>query len=205
MDKKIERYFGRNLISKLYVVSIVLIGAAVLIATLYRIYVGLPIALAGIVLFFVSAVFRVSDKDIDEKVDSALKNYGEECIKGKHIGKRELSGDEFVYFTGYLCDKPNVRFKSGSDGKLRTSRFFVTAVSVTRGECIVCASVYDLLGASPREDTFIYLTAESDNSLTRTELEFPRGVVKYTAADGQAFCLPDDAQADDLISKISRI
>ena len=205
MRKDFQRYFGRNIISKLYIVSLVFVGAAVVLLAIRYGFIAIPLAVAGAILFFISAVYRVTDKDIDEKVASTLNNYGVELIKGRSVGKRELNENDFAYFTGYLIDKPNVRFKSGSDGKLRTSRYYVTAINVSRTEYIVSTSVYDLFESEPREDTFIRLTKDDDLALTREEVEFPRGVVKYTTADGQIFYLPSDAQADDLISQISRI
>lgn len=206
MKKKyFERYFDSKIWNVLFYVSFALIAAGVPTIYFYWPLMGLGIILLGAVLFLVSSSFRVTEKDVDEKVAETKQNYGLEMINGKFIGRRELNDKDFTYFSGYICDGKGVRFKSGRDGKVRTSRYYVTAMCVEPGGFTVQCSFYDLFEKEKREDVIVALRKGEDMTLVREPSDFPRGQVKYTAPDGSVFWLPDDAVADDLINRIKRI
>lgn len=207
MKKKnyLERYFNTKIWNILYFSGFGVIAAGAAVAYLYWGFLGLCIVGVGVVMFLLSTSFRITEKDIDACVAETKENYGRDMINGKYAGKRELNAKDFKYFSGFIRDKANVRFKSGRDGKIRTSRYYITAICVDAGGFVAQCSIYDLFGREKREDSFIALRKGQDMNLTAEKAELPRGNVKYTAADGSVFWLADDALADDLISRIRRI
>ncbi|MBR4799430.1 MAG: hypothetical protein IK047_04115 [Clostridia bacterium] len=203
--KYLERYFDTKIWNVLYCASFGLIAFGAVFAWYIHAYIGMGIIALGVATFLASSSFRVTEKDIDEKVSEIKEAYGRELINGRFAGGHELNDKDFVYFSGYIRDKDGVKLKSGRDGKLRTGRFYVTAIKVEPGGYIAQCSVYDLFGKEKREDSFVSLRKGQDLSLTAEKQEFPKGNVKYTAADGTVFWLRDDAQADDIIKRIKRI
>lgn len=208
MKKPFDRYFGKNIVSKIYAAGIVLIAIGVVVAFAYSAFYGIPVAALGVLLFFITSAFKVSDSDLDEFVAKRTEEYAEQKIEGKAFGKKTLEAKDFSVFNGFFCDSNDVKFKSGRDGKVRTSRFFITAVSVSKGEAHIFSTDYELLSDSEIRFSEIHLSKDDEITVKKVESEFPRGIFAITintSDNDVSFYLPDDALADQLISDIERM
>lgn len=212
MNKQFNRYFGKNILSKIYAVGIALVAVGVVVSLAYSAFFGVPIAAIGVLLFFVTSAFKVSDGDIDALVAKYAEEYGEKNIDGKTIGKKTLEAKDFSVFCGFYADPKNTRFKSGRDGKVRTSKFFITAISASKGEAHVFSSLYDILDEGKESKSELHISQNDEIELKKVNLEFPHGVFAIELnANGESgsrtvnFYLPDDALADQLVDKISKL
>lgn len=209
MDTKFSKYFGNNIMRKVYVAGIALIAVGLIVAFAYWAGYGIPIAAIGVILFFISSSMQVSDRDIDQKVNSDMESYIKEKIDGRTFGKEILKGSDFSVFSGFIRESNNVRFKSGRDGRMRTSSYFVTAIYAEKGDCKVFTTVYDLLGVEAPVDLFISTTGADRIEFKRDATEFPKGnfkcdlkVERNGKTEELVFFLPDDALVDKLVEKI---
>lgn len=126
------------------------------------------------------------------------------------MGKSTLDAKDFSVFKGFIYEGENNRFKSGSDGKLRTSKFYITAISAEKKDCKIFTTVYDLLSNNNPADAYIFTRGADEVRLSREATEFPKGHNKCTLtvtrrgeSEEIIFFLPDDALAEKLIEKIS--
>lgn len=208
MSKKFERYFGKNLARKFYVAALALVVIGIIIAFVYWAGYGIPIAAVGVVIFFIASVFQVSDRDIDGHVNETFESYGRK-IDGRAFGKGTLDARNFSMFKGFICEGEKNRFKSGGDGKLRTSKFYITAISAEKGDVKIFSTVYDILSDETPVDRWIYTKGADGIEFSKEPTEFPKGnfkcllkVTKNGESEELEFYLPDDALADKLIDKI---
>lgn len=211
MNKRFQRYFGRNIASKIYVAGIVLIAVGVAVSFVYSAFYGIPIAAVGVLIFFITSAFKVSDGDLDAFVAKCAEEYGNRNIEGRTVGKKTLAAKDFSIFCGFFSDSKNTRFKSGRDGKIRTSRFFITAISVSKGEVHIFSSLFDTLDDNKEVKSEIHIGQNDETELKKVDLEFPHGIFKIAlnaVSDGGSksvnFYLPDDALADQLLDKIEK-
>ncbi len=211
MDKKYEKYFGKNVARILYVISVGLLFYEVFNLTIGR---GLFVGLAGgigLILFFSTSHRQASDKDIDEIVQKAEDAYLEKKVIGKTVAKQELDGKDFSVFSGFIRDSGDIRFKAGRDEKIRTSRFYVTAISCKKNDCKVFTTVYDIITGQEVSDSMI-CTAEYDAvSVSKEKIEFPRGsykcrfsLVRNEEMQDFEFYIADDALADQLLERVEK-
>ncbi len=209
MKKRFERYFGRNIGRKVYLVSCGLIIAGFAIGYLYWMFYGFPLIVLGVVLFFISSATQISDKDIDTKVAGDVSNFVQKHIDGKTIDKTTFKGDDFSVFYGFIRENGNVRFKIGRDRKVRTSNYFITAISVTKKECRIFCTVNNLLSDEQPTVTY-YSTLGADEVVFEKEsIEFPKGnfrcklkVLRGENWEEFGFYLPDDSLAEKLTESI---
>lgn len=209
MDKKFERYFGNNYGRKIYIVSIVLIAIGLAVGFAYFWGYGMPVAIVGVIGFFISYGIQVSDKDIDDHVLATVEKYKEEKIEGTLIGKEKLQAKDFSFFYGYIREDSNTRFVAGSDGKIRTSKYYVTAISADRNKFIAFTSIYNLLSNDAPIDDMVYTDSETEIEFNSEVIEFPNGNKKCTlktTKGGESketvFFVPNDALADKLLSNL---
>ena len=179
MDKKFERYFGNNYGRKIYIASIVLIAIGLIVGWGYWWGYGVPIALVGVVGFFVSYGIQVTDGDIDEHVRKTVDKYGEEKIEGVMIGKEKLESKDFSYFYGFIRNDSSTRFVSSGDGKIRTSKYYVTAISSDRKKFIAFTSIYNLLSDDAPIDDMISTLGAEEIEFNSEAVEFPSGNKPY--------------------------
>lgn len=212
MNKQFNRYFGKNVLSKLYTLGIALVAIGVVVLFAYNPFFGVPIAAIGVLIFFITSAFKVSDGDIDAFVAKCAEEYGEKNIDGKTVGKKVLEAKDFSVFYGFFADSSNTRFKSGRDGRVRTSKFFITAISVSKGEAHIFSSLYDILDEGKEAKSELHIGQNDEISLKKVDLEFPHGISAIELnASGEGgskainFYLPDDALADQLVDKISKL
>ena len=212
MDKQFyEKYFGRNLARIFYLIGVGFLGFGVFQVIMGNSYGGVIFCAIGVVIFFLTSHKQVSDKHIDELVQRYEENYIHENIDGKVFGKETLDGRDFSVFSGFIRDSGEVRFKAGSDQKIRTSRFYVTAISSKNNDFKVITTIYDILsGEEPISKSF-FSKGEEAIEFSKTVIEFPRGnyqcVIKKTVDDTSEefiFYMPDDALADKLTEKLSK-
>lgn len=209
MEKRFDRYFGNNIARKIYIAGIVLIVIGIIVAYTYWAGYGIPVAALGIVAFFAASPFQISDRDIDEKVNSTAESFLKEHVDGRVIGKETLNGSDFSVFKGFICDNNKTSFKSGGDGRLRTSKYYITAVSVKDKRCVVVTSVFDLLSAEKPSESVITTKGAEKAEIKTEPTEFPKGNIKCTLSvvrnensETLEFYLPDDALAEQLIAMI---
>ncbi len=177
---KYERYFGRNIARMVYLVSCGLLlygGFNIVVGNSYW---GAVYCMIGILPFFLVWHVQVSDKHIDELVEASAGSYLDKHIKGKTVNKRELNPAEFAIFSGYIRDSDDVRFKSCRDGKMRTSKYYVTAIKVTKQECAVSMSTYDLIKGTNCVKEPIVVKSDEKVGFTAKEIEFPKGNYECT-------------------------
>lgn len=209
MDKKFSKYFGSNVARKVYVAGIALIVFGVIVTFGYWAGYGVPIMAVGVLLFFISSSIQVSDRDVDEMVRSTMDSYAKEKIDGRIMGKETLDARNFSVFSGYIRESGNVRFKAGGDGRVRTSNYFVTAISAEKGNCRVFTTVYDMLSEEKPIDHMICTKGADEIEFSHLPTEFPKGnfkcelkVTRNGECEELVFFIPNDALADKLIAKI---
>ena len=206
-----ENYFGRNIARIIYVISWSLLVYGAFNVVVGNSYWGAIYCTIGVLPFFLTYHKQVSDKSIDELVNKSVEDYLENNIKGKMIGKRELNPADFSVFSGFIRDSGDVRFKSCRDGKVRTSKYYVTAISVSKTECIVSSTLYDLLSDELPIESFIIAKGSDEVKFDKKETEFPKGnfecslsIVKDSKKVENIFYLPDgDYLAGQIIGKIT--
>lgn len=205
MDKRFERYFGSNIGRKIYIASIAVIAFGLILGWAYWWGYGVPIAAIGVAGFFVSYGIQVSDKDVDEHVANTVDAYAKEKIEGKTFGKGKYKSEDFSTFFGYIRNDSKTRFVAGSDGRIRTSKYYVTAISADNNQFTVFTSVYDLLSNEPPIEDMMTTKGAENIEFSTENTDFPSGNKKCTLkADDKelVFYLPNDALADKLIAKI---
>ncbi len=209
MDKKYEKYFGKNVIRIIYVIGVALCFLGVFNLILGNPFFGAIFVTIGVVTFFLTSHKQASDKDIDALLSKAQEEYCKAKIEGQFFGKEELNPSQFSVFGGFIRDSGEVRFKAGRDQKIRTSRFFVTALSAEKNDCKIFTTVYDIISGETISDERFFTKGADKVEFSKEKLEFPRGIYKCivkTERNGEteefSFHLPDDALADKLTDKI---
>lgn len=175
-----EKYFENNIARIVYLISCGLLlygGFNIVVGNSYW---GAIYCVIGVVPFFMVYHKQVSDKHIDELVEKSAEKYLDENIKGKIINKQELNPDDFLTFSGFIRDNGNVRFKSCRDGKMRTSKYYVTAVTIDKKRCMISTTVYDLISDETPIEQFVHITASEFVELTTKESELPKGNFECT-------------------------
>ncbi|MBQ8895612.1 MAG: hypothetical protein IJY88_02330 [Clostridia bacterium] len=170
-----ENYFGRNIARIIYVISWSLLVYGAFNIVVGNSYWGAIYCTIGILPFFLTYHKQVSDKSIDELVNKSVEDYLKNNIKGKMIGKRELNPADFSVFSGFIRENSDVRFKSCRDGKLRTSQYYVTAISVNRTECIISTTIYNMLSEDSPVEKFFHVNVSDIIGFNEKESEFPKG------------------------------
>ena len=206
MKKRFDRYFGNNIGRKLYIASLALIAVGVIIGYFYFWGYGMPLAALGVIGFLVCSGIQVTDKDIDEHIENALEEF-KKRIDGRVLGKKTLDARDFSYFCGFLREDSQTRFVSGRDGKVRTSKYFITAISASRNGSVIFSAVCDLLAENEIiSESFIETNGSEKADLATEVLEFPAGNKKCTLTvnDGETllFYVPNDALADKLLDTV---
>lgn len=210
MKSPYESYFGKNIPRIIFLIAcgIMFLGAFnYFVGNLYG--ASIFCVIGGILIFF-TIHKQISNKTIDEKVSKTEKEYAAKYLRGRVVGKRELAPTEFSTFKGYIRDSAGVRFKVCSDKRLRTSKFYVTAISVTSKEIIISGSTFDLISEEKSDEQFVVLNKNKQFSFQTEEPEFPKGNVKclikpLSESDGKeiSFYLPkEDYLAEQTIAKI---
>lgn len=210
-DRNMSRYFGNNLATVLYIVSIAMIVVG-LLGVFFRyfiLYAGI-LAVLGIVLFFITVRLKITDSDYDGVVNASVDSYRGKHLSDVIINRKKADPESFDLFTGYLYDRPGTLRKQGKDGKMRSSRYYITALKANRAGFIVSSSEYDTLTG---DESHRLVHAEPGVSFT---LEHPadkllgdRRYVLRFADDGAepdfVFHLPDDALADEKVKAIEEL
>lgn len=211
MNKRYARYFGKNIVRIIYAVSCGLLCYGCFNIVVGNSYWGLIYCMIGLIPFFLTSHIQVSDKAIDELIETRIEKFKEERLKDIVVGKTEITSDKFSTFSGFIRDGGDVRFKRGRDEKIRTSRYFITAVAVDKKEFTVVTSVYDML-SDERTDKFVSSIDNEIKEFSKESMDFPQKLHKcrlLTVIDGEkqefVFYLPSDALSDKLIVKIDGI
>lgn len=213
MNKNYSAYFGHNIARKLYVAACILLVLGAAVAIFYWAGYGIPIAIVGLIMFFVSSGKQISDNDVDEKIIKEAKDFGEKILESQpNICKELQKGNEFSVFHGYIRENGNVRFKSGNDGKIRTSAYFITAIYAKKKDCQIITAYRDLILDNPSKEQKISTKGAENIKLTRTPTQLPQGNFKCELSltkDGREetfeFFLPKDALADKLLDVITSV
>lgn len=212
--KKRRKYFeNRSLPKILLVISVAAIAFAGFQFMVGNTYGAMFFGVIGAFLLFLRSEIQLSDKQIDAIMQASKDEFAEEHIKGKVIGKQELNPKDFNIFSGYIRDGEDVRFKSCRDGKMRTSKYYVTAITANKNECTVISAVYDLFSEQSPEDAMIYTRGTKDIRFDKKETEFPKGnyecnlsVTQGSTENEQRFYLPTgDFLVDQLIESIEAL
>jgi hypothetical protein len=209
MDKKFEKYFGKNIIRIIYVIGVALCFLGVFNLILGNPFFGAIFVTVGVITFFLTSHKQASDKDIDALLSKAQEVYCKNKIEGQVFEKATLDPSQFSVFGGFIRDSGDVRFKAGRDQKIRTSRFFVTALSTEKNDCKIFTTVYDIISGETVFDERLFTKGADKVEFSKEKIEFPRGIYKCTVKterNGEtnelSFYLPDDALADKLTEKI---
>ena len=208
MKSRFSRYFGSNIGRKIYIASLALIAVGAAIGYGYWWGYGFPFIIVGAAGFFISYGIQVSDKDIDEHINKTIEDF-KNSIDGRTIGKDVIDVRNFSVFQGYLREDGETRFKAGRDGKLRTSKYYITAVYSDSKGFTVFSICHDLFSEDIPNDVMITTKGADEVEFSREIIEFPGKNRKCTlktvvngTTDELVFYLPDDALADKLISKL---
>lgn len=209
MKKRFDRYFEKNIARKLYVVSIALIAVGAVIGYFYWWRYGMPLMVIGVVGFFVTSGIQLSDKDVDQQVQSSVEELRQE-IDGKQHGKETLDARDFSFFCGFVRTDAKTRFVVGRDGRVRTSRYYVTAISTKPKNATVFSAVYDLLSPETPTVDQAFASYAQGVELSVEELDFPAGNKKCLLTTGDdpsnkqsvVFFLPNDALAEKHLETI---
>ncbi|MBR4278630.1 MAG: hypothetical protein IKT34_00500 [Clostridia bacterium] len=209
MKKKLDKYFGNNVGRKVYIASLAVIAVGFAVGALYWWGYGLPIAAVGVLGFFISSGIQVSDKDIDEQVSASVSEYNSR-LDGMTFNKNTLDARDFSYFYGFIREDNETRFNSGTDGRLRTSKYFVTAISENGKALTIFTTVYDLMTGKTVHDGAITTSGAIKTDFSFVETDFPKGNKKctldvYSSRDEKStllFFVPNDALADKFIAKL---
>lgn len=211
MNKRYARYFGKNIVRIIYAVSCGLLGYGCFNIVVGNSYWGLIYCMLGLIPFFLTSHIQVSDKSVDELIETKVEQFKSERLQNVVIGKDEIPKEKFSVFSGFIRDGGDVRFKRGRDEKIRTSRYFITAVAVNKKDFSVLTSVYDMLSGE-RTDKLISSIDTEIKAFSKESVDFPQRLHKcnLTAViDGSdsefEFYLPADALADKLIESIADI
>lgn len=203
MEKRFIRYFGNNIGRKLYIVSLVLVVIGALVGYFYWWYYGMPIAILGVIGFLVTSGIQVSDKDIDEHISNSVDKF-KDSLNGRSVGKERLDSRDFSFFNGFIREDSSTRFVAGRDGRVRTSKYYITAISTENGRFRVFTETHDLLSEQAADEARFEVKESERVELVCTPVDFPAGNKKYEikAESGEkiVFYLPNDALADKLIS-----
>ncbi len=211
MKNPYEYYFGKNIPRIIFLISCCILGFGGFNYAVGNSYGASIFCMIGVVPFFFTVHLQVTNKSIDDKVEKTRKEYAKKYIQGKTAGKRELAPAEFTAFSGYFWDKSGVRFKSCNDKKLRTSKYYVTAISLTTKECFVSTTEFNLLSEEAPQERFVAFDKGEEISFQTKEAEFPKSNFLCTLSavnngEIKEFCfyLPKgDYLAEQLIEKIS--
>ncbi len=208
MKSRFTRYFGFNVARKIYLACLALIAIGMAIGYLYWWYYASPFVVIGVIGFFICYGIQVSDKDVDEHIQKTVEDF-KKSIDGRPIGKGVTDVRNFSVFQGFLREDGETRFKSGADGKLRTSKYYVTAVNAEGKDISVFTAHYDLFSEEAPNDAFITTKGADSIEFSKEIIEFPGNSRKCTlkvmrngVEDELTFFLPNDAFADKLISKL---
>lgn len=211
MKNRYAKYFGKNISRTVYVIGSGLSCVGLFCILFSHRGFGLLSCVVGVTLFFLTSHLQISDKTIDELLEKAITNYKKEKIEGVVVGKTELAPERFYEFNGFIRDNGEVRFKRGRDEKIRTSRYFVTAISAEKKDFCVFTTVYDMLAETEESRMCCSLGAE-EISFDKEIIEFPQKLRKCSlklkkenSCEEMTFYLPADALADKLIDKIEDI
>lgn len=208
-DKNMNRYFGNNLATVFYVLSFAMmaIGLVGVFLGYFYFYAGC-LALIGVVLFFITVRMKITDKDYDEVMSRSVSQYKEKYLEDKMINRKKVEPETVDLFYGYLFDQAGLKRKLGKDGKMRSSRYYITAVRVNRTGFLISYSEYDTL-TGDESHQFIYAEPENDVSLERPREKPALGDSRYVIHIGGekeetvlVFHLPDDALADEKLKAI---
>jgi hypothetical protein len=209
VDKKYEKYFGKNIIRIIYVIGVALCFLGVFNLLLANPFFGAIFVTIGVITFFFTSHKQASDKDIDALLSKTQEEYRKAKIEGQVFEKEELNPSQFSVFGGFIRDSGEVRFKAGRDQKIRTSRFFVTALSVEKNDCKIFTTIYDIISGESVFDECLFTKGADKVEFSKEKIEFPRGIYKCTVkterngeTNALSFYLPDDALADKLTEKI---
>ena len=204
------KYFGKNTARIIYCIGVGLALYGAFNILFANGFMGFFYCLIGVILFFVTSHIQVSDKHIDELVTETVNAYKQDKIAGITFGREDADPEKFSLSYGFIRDNGDVRFKSGRDGKIRTSRFYVTALSSERDDCKVVTTIYDILTGNESTSSICTKNA-SDVVLDKQEIEFPRGnffckITQTTNGKSEelSFYIPADALADKLTSMIGQ-
>ena len=208
MKSRFTRYFGSNIARKIYVACLALIAIGAVIGYAYWWYYAAPFVITGAIGFFICYGIQVSDKDIDEHIQKTVEDF-KHNIDNRAIGKDVTDVRNYSIFQGFLREDGETRFKAGRDGKLRTSKYYVTAVCSEGKNITVFTAHYNLFSDEVPNDSFITTKGADEISFNREIIEFPgknrKCTLKVTKCDVEeslVFYLPDDALADKLIAKL---
>ena len=210
--KTMERYFGNNLATVFYIISGFLIAAG-LIGIFFRFYIIIcaAVTIVGIILFFITIRMKITDKDYDEPLNKSADSYKKEHIENYSINRKPLDPETFDLFYGYLFDQPGIKRKVGKDGKMRSSRYYVTALHADRNGFVIFYSEYDNLDGH-EEHRVIHAHTGDQVSVERPSEKPVFGDFRYTIsvqsaeeAASLSVHLPDDALVDEKLSLIEAL
>ncbi len=207
MKKRFDRYFGNNIGRKFYVASLVAIAVGFIVGYSFWWGYGMPLIGLGVIGFLVSSGIQVTDKDVDERIMNTIEEF-KSRIDGRVIGKETLDSRDFSYFYGFIREDSQTRFIAGRDGKVRTSKYFITAISAKPKNAKIFSITYDLLSEETPNESFISTNGAYSIELTSENIEFPAGNKKcrlYVAMNEEKgetleFFVPNDALADKLLN-----
>ncbi|MBR5779676.1 MAG: hypothetical protein IKY21_03520 [Clostridia bacterium] len=207
MKSRFTRYFGANVARKIYIACIALIAIGFVIGYMYWWYYASPFVVIGTAGFLICYGIQVSDKDVDEHIQKTVEDF-KNSIDGREIGKTVTDARNFSVFQSFLREDGETRFKAGSDGKLRTSKYFITAVSAEGKDLTVFTAKYDLFSEETPKDSFITTKGADSVEMSREIIEFPGHnrkctlkVTRENVVEELTFFLPDDSFADKMTAR----
>ena len=209
MKKQYERYFGKNIATLIYILSAI-VAIAGLIVTFFRWWhFGFIFTIIGAIVFFITVRLKITDKDLDAKLSDIAEKYKTARIQETIVNRKPLDPEPFDIFSGYVCDSADCKAKIGSDGKVRSSHLFVTAIQADRHGFNLFYSVYDLFENQEPVHTFLNSDGVSVLDVDSVEVKIPHGIKKHSvhyrkdnAEQTFVFYAQDDALVDELIRKI---
>ncbi|GEM_PF-1478866 len=237
--ERIKKYFAQNLPTWPIVAGAAAVGIGLLMVIILSntrgisrgitTSIGLVLTLAGAICLIVYFQMKLKDSEIDSLLPRAQEDFMNEFkkhftetnaakLRFEHTygAQRREIDDKFepVSFDTFCFDRPDILHKVGSDSKVRSSIYAMSAFALRLHGIDIGEREISLISAEkPMEDKFFYVdyTALASAELIKTEKQGYSGKTKYrhlrlTDNDGNVvaeFPVLVDATADEYVETIN--
>ncbi|PKM62440.1 MAG: hypothetical protein CVU97_05400 [Firmicutes bacterium HGW-Firmicutes-21] len=194
MDYKLNQKYFRGETARLFftisIATILISGVLVAlgfvdILSWIFVYFGMPVLLAGIIVFFVTNSLLVSDSELDNCGNALLEEYKVEFAKNNPVlnvnKQRSMSVQkEPMFFCEYYFDRQNFSMQKGRDGTFRSSDYFVSGLLMDTNKVYLAKKAVSLVEDRSEESKEEYNYSDLGKvALSDSENTNYRSVIKY--------------------------
>lgn len=186
-----QKYFKGKFANTFSILSIILIILGILIGlyamVMYSSFaLGVPLLIAGIILFMVSASFIITDHDYDNNGLMLASDFQKDFVLTNPIlgstNKAKIASDHTdpVYFDEYYFEGGDFFLHEGKDKKYRSSKYFTTAFLVEPDKLYVSFKLHSLVNEYSEVFTESYDYSQlSGAEFREIEHELLNKIVRY--------------------------